>query len=164
MEARKRSISRYSRYVDAPAETVFPLLCPVREHEWIEGWTGELVYADSGVAELDGVFTASPFERIGRETWTCSRYEPPYRIDYIRMSPATVIRLELTLAPAGRGSKVTALLVATATNAAGDAILSEFDTAACERGFKPCFLMLAHYLTNGTMLPRSEAHRMAEAG
>lgn len=164
MPDRKRSISRYCHYVEAPAGKVFPLLCPVREYEWIDGWAGQLVYADSGLAELDCVFTAELFPEIGRETWTCSRYEPPCRVDYVRMSPHTVVRLELTLAPAGAGTKVTAMFVFTAVDQAGDVILAGFDGATCERHFKPGFLMLDHYLRTGTLLPKNEAAAQALAG
>ena len=162
MECRKRSISRYSHYVAAPLEAVFPLLCPVREYEWIETWRGKLVYSDSGLAELDCVFTNAHFEGIGQETWTCSRYEPPSRIDYVRMSPHTVIRLELTLEPAGAGTKVTAMFVTTAVDREGDDLLKDFDTATCQRHFQPCFLMLDHYLRTNVMLPAREALALAE--
>lgn len=43
------------RLVGAP-DTVFPLLCPVREADWIEGWDPVWVASNSGVAEPDCVF------------------------------------------------------------------------------------------------------------
>jgi hypothetical protein len=164
MERRKRSISRYSHPLNAPVALVFPLLCPVREYEWIEGWQGKLLYSDSGMAELDCVFIATVFEAIGRETWTCSRYEPPYRIDYVRMSPTTVIRLELTLEPQGERSRISATLVATAVDASGDALIDGFGSSTCEHHFKPGFLMLDHYLRTGSRLSRNEALALAAAG
>ncbi|HET7731794.1 MAG TPA: hypothetical protein VFK48_17360, partial [Usitatibacter sp.] len=38
---------------------VFPLLCPVREADWIEGWDPGIVITASGVAERDCVFTTA---------------------------------------------------------------------------------------------------------
>ena len=35
---------------------VFPLLCPVREADWIDGWNPVLVLTQSGFAEQDCVF------------------------------------------------------------------------------------------------------------
>jgi len=69
--------------VAGPPRDVFPLLCPVREHDWIPHWSGELIYSDSGVAELGCVFrtTAS----AGEETWTVSRYQPPVAIGFVRV-------------------------------------------------------------------------------
>jgi hypothetical protein len=162
MQDRKRSISVHSEVVRARAEEVFPLLCPVREYEWIEGWQGKLVYADSGLAELDCVFTAELFPEIGPETWTCSHYEPPRRIDYVRMSPHTVLRLELTLSPAGTGTRVEARIVATAVDETGDDRLAGFDTGLCQRHFGPCLRMLDHFLVTGAKLPQAEALAAAD--
>lgn len=157
MQNGRRSISTYSRFIAAPQEKVFPLLCPTREYEWIEMWKGELVYSDSGVAECDCVFVAAPFDAIGPETWTCSRYEPSARIDYVRMSPHTVIRLELKLEPAGSGTRLSAALVMTALDRVGGDFVAGCNSGTCAAHFKPCFLMLDHFVRTGTMLPHAEA-------
>jgi hypothetical protein len=34
----KRLILEYAGLVSAAPEAVFPLLCPVREYEWLDGW------------------------------------------------------------------------------------------------------------------------------
>jgi len=161
MEQRRRSISTYSRHISAPPEKVFPQLCPVREYDWIEGWQGKLVYSDSGVAELDCVFTTTSSDAIGPETWTCSRYEPLQRIDYVRMSAHTVIRLQLDLAAAGTGTRLTAALVITALDRTGDDLVAGCNSGTCEAQFKPCFLMLDHFLRTGAMLPGKEALALA---
>jgi len=41
----------------APPEKVFPLLCPIREYEYIPAWECDVVYLGSGFAENGGVFT-----------------------------------------------------------------------------------------------------------
>jgi hypothetical protein len=87
--------------VAAGAEELFPLLCPVREYEWIPDWRCRMIYSESGVAEKDAVFTTveRPF---GKLLWTCVVYEPPRRVEYLmtRGSMAS-IRLELELAEEG---------------------------------------------------------------
>jgi Polyketide cyclase / dehydrase and lipid transport len=57
-----RVTRRYVQHIDAPPERVFPLLCPVREREWLHGWTEqvEMVHSDSGVAEEGCVFRTAP--------------------------------------------------------------------------------------------------------
>jgi hypothetical protein len=83
--------------VAARAEELFPLLCPVREYEWIPDWRCRMVYSGSGVAEKDAVFTTveRPF---GNVLWTCAVYEPPRRIEYlITQGSRASIRLELAL-------------------------------------------------------------------
>lgn len=161
MTTRKRSTSSYTHYMGAEAGAVFPLLCPVREYEWIEWWRATLLHSLSGLAEQDCVFTSTVLEAVGQEVWTCSRYEPPQRIDYIRVGRSTVIRLELTLAPAGPGTALTALMVVSALDEAGDAIVADFAKHGCEGYFKPGALMLAHYLATGALLPATEALALA---
>jgi hypothetical protein len=160
----KRQISTYTTYVAGPPEKTFPLLCPEQECDWIEGWPEKRkhIYTDSGFAELDCIFTATVFDRLGPETWCCSRYEPSKAIDYLRMSPHTVIRLELRLEPAGPGTHITAKLVFSALDKKGEEFLETCHHDTCEQHFKPCFIMLDHFLRTGKMLPMAEA--LARAG
>ncbi len=50
--SRPNRITRsYTQSLVAPPEKVMPLLCPVMEAEWIDGWDPVLVLSDSGVVE-----------------------------------------------------------------------------------------------------------------
>ena len=40
----------YRQHLVAPPDAVFPLLCPVRETEWVQGWDPTLVVTASGAA------------------------------------------------------------------------------------------------------------------
>jgi hypothetical protein len=83
--------------IQAPASEVFPLLCPVREYEWIPDWRCEMVYSRSGVAEREAMFLTRmmPF---GKELWTCTLYEPPRRIEYLLTHGSKIaMKLELEL-------------------------------------------------------------------
>jgi len=53
----RRVAHEYTQTNPASPEKVFPLLCPVREADWIPGWRYTLIYSDSGVAELGCIFT-----------------------------------------------------------------------------------------------------------
>lgn len=52
----------YIQRLHASPEEVFPLLCPVRETEWVDGWNPLTVYSRSGVVERDCVFTTGEEE------------------------------------------------------------------------------------------------------
>ena len=39
-----RVVKSYTMTINALPETVFPLLCPVREYEWIEPWCCDMVF------------------------------------------------------------------------------------------------------------------------
>jgi hypothetical protein len=88
-------------FVPAPASEVFPLLCPVREYEWIPDWRCEMVWSKSGVAERDTMFTTKIMP-IGKEFWTCTLYEPPRRIEYLLTHGSKfAMKLELGLSEEG---------------------------------------------------------------
>ena len=90
----------FSYEVSAEPEAVFPLLCPVREYEWLDGWACEMVYSQSGVAELGCVFKTH-FGEVP-EMWHVNFYDPPRRIEYLVVAPDTLItRLTIELARSG---------------------------------------------------------------
>jgi hypothetical protein len=88
----------------AAAARIFPLLCPVREYDWIPDWRCEMVYSESGVAEENAVFHTR--ELFGRRTvWCCITYEPPALIEYLLVLGASgVVRLSIRLDEAPGGS------------------------------------------------------------
>ena len=100
----RRSWLRWEDGMTVPArpERVFPLLCPVREYDWIPTWTCEMIHSVSGVAE-DGCVFQTQFPRDGgRMTWVVSVYEPPLRIEFSCVAPERfAMRLKIRLAPAG---------------------------------------------------------------
>jgi len=55
-------------------DELFPLLCPVREMEYVPGWNPTLVVSDSGVVEQDCLFIVpdSPADSI----WVVNDYRP----------------------------------------------------------------------------------------
>lgn len=70
-QPQRRSFA-YAGTVGAPPAEVFPLLCPVREYEWLPDWRCTMVYSESGVAETGAVFQT----RIDLgETWVTTRHE-----------------------------------------------------------------------------------------
>lgn len=101
-----RSVRSHAQRIDAPPERVFPLLCPVREAEWLDGWAGalEMVHSESGLAEEGCVFrTRLP----GRPdtVWTITRHDPERRlVEFFRVTDglvATRLRIEVAAAPNG---------------------------------------------------------------
>jgi hypothetical protein len=98
-----RVAHEYTQTNSAPPEKVFPLLCPVREADWAPGWHYNLVYSDSGAAELGCIFTTpgSPADT----TWIVTEYDPSaFRIAFVWVEPERVaaeIRIHLTPAENG---------------------------------------------------------------
>ena len=65
----------YTQTNEAPPDKVFPLLCPVREADWVPGWKYNLIYSESGVAE-DGCVFSTPNDGGPDTTWMVTRYDP----------------------------------------------------------------------------------------
>jgi len=73
-------IFTYSGTVPASPAEVFPLLCPVMEYDWLDGWACSMKYTQSGVAEQGCAFSTQI--QIG-ENWICTKYEPLTSIQYV---------------------------------------------------------------------------------
>lgn len=81
----------YRQEIEGTPQEIFPLLCPNREKDWLDGWDYEMVYSISGFAESNCVFGTSMH---GRETtvWMVSRYEPDQRIiEFVRFTPNEMV-------------------------------------------------------------------------
>src|SRR5271170_7576269 len=95
----KRVTHEYTQNNVAPPEKVFPLLCPVREADWVPGWEYRLIYSKSGVAE-DGCVFITPNEDGTETTWVVTDYDPAsFRIAFAWVNPRLVaaqIRISLS--------------------------------------------------------------------
>lgn len=116
----------YTQHLVAPSATVFPLLCPVREAEWIPGWDPQLVVSASGVAEPDCVFVtaAEPADAI----WYVTRHEPQAGfVEMIRITPeVTACRLTIRLRDAEGGCEADVAYAHTSLGPRGDAFVASF--------------------------------------
>jgi hypothetical protein len=61
--------------IEAPRALVFPLLCPVRERDWLPGWQADVVFSHSGLVE-DGCLFRSRNPKLGEGLYVTSRHEP----------------------------------------------------------------------------------------
>ena len=115
----------------AAPERVFPLLCPVREFDWLPHWACEVIHTESGVAE-DGCVFQTAFPGDGKVTWVVSAYEPPARIEFTCVAPDLfVMRLKLRLEPHGADETMVGWRREfLSLNEAGDRHLAEHKTGA----------------------------------
>ena len=133
-------------------EKIFPLLCPTREYDWIDTWKCRMIYSDSGHAELDCVFKTD-FPSDGPEdAWVVCRYEPPRRIEFVRVNPLRAIRYTICLHEALPGrTEADWSQVVTGLSAEGDAFVRGLDEAAFAQRMREVENMLNHYLSTGRM-------------
>lgn len=82
-----RAVFTGSQTYPSPPEEVFPMLCPVREYEYLPPWECDIVYPEQGLAEAGGVFTTSlPKDGGIKDVWVISRYEQVKAIEFVRVN------------------------------------------------------------------------------
>jgi len=148
----KRIVSEGTMRLPAAPERVFPLLCPVREFDWIDTWAARIVYTDSGVAEEGCVFTTA--EPDGSETvWTVSRYAPEAgAIEFVMVTPGLVAtRLAITVRAEGEGAIAVWRRTFTALSPAGERAMTALAAHGPAR-MRRLEAQLDHYLRTGTAL------------
>jgi hypothetical protein len=149
-----RRVFRFEAPLPAAAERAFPLLCPIREQVWIQGWRASVVHSESGVAEDNAVFRTRLFSG---ETWITSRHEPDaYRVEYsiVGGSQAT-LRLDLALLPEpGDRCRLRITRTYTGIGFHGRARVRGLTEAGIEKENALLALQLSHYLRTAEMLRR----------
>ncbi|HEY1406758.1 MAG TPA: hypothetical protein VF857_09130 [Spirochaetota bacterium] len=148
----KRMTKKNSMILAGTPEKVFPLLCPIREYEWIEGWACDLIFSDSGLIEQDCIFITR-FGDGTPETWHVSHYEKNRFICFIRMTDFRTVRFEITLTDNHDGSS-TAIWTQTFTalNERGNTSIESMDNDLFTAQIRLREQQLNHYLNTGTML------------
>jgi hypothetical protein len=150
----KRVSHEYTQTNDAPPEKVFPLLCPVREAEWVPGWRYRLIYSRSGVAEEGCVF-ATPNDAGSETIWMTTHYDPTaFTIAYAWVEPGTIatqLRISLSPAPGGKTSAHIRYLY-TGLSAAGNATLERYTPEWFRKKMQGWEAAINHYLRTGKLI------------
>ncbi|RPJ56702.1 MAG: hypothetical protein EHM23_22825 [Acidobacteria bacterium] len=125
----RRHVTDWTSELEAQPEEVFPLLCPVREYEWLEGWKCEMIYSESGVAEANCIFETK--FRGESATWAVSRYEPPKRIEFVVVTPQIqVCRLDISLEPSEKGTRLRWVRIFTGLSDRGNETIDSWKTSS----------------------------------
>lgn len=121
-----RASRSYTQRLVGTVEEVFPLLCPVREADWVDGWNPSLVVSSSGIAEPDCVFvtSATPVDAI----WYVTRHEPQAGfVEMLKITPGlTACRLSIQLRAIEGGSEADVTYCHTSLGPEGDAFVASF--------------------------------------
>lgn len=139
----------YTQQLCAEPGKVFPLLCPVREAEWLEHWDPLAVITHSGVAETDCVFSTQAVPR--NAVWYITRHEPETAfVEMIKLTPevtACRLRIQLTGIPGGCEAHITYLH--TSLGPKGDAFIEAFTEEHFRVFMRDWEARLNHFLRTG---------------
>ena len=142
----------YVQHLFAEPARVFPLLCPVREADWIEGWNPLQVISHSGVAEIDCVFTTAA--ESADAIWYVTRHEPDAGfVEMLKITPGvTACRLRIQLQATASGCDAMVTYMHTSLGPAGDAFVAGFTADYYTQFMRDWEARLNHYLMHGTAL------------
>jgi hypothetical protein len=154
-----RVVHEFTQTNPAPPERVFPLLCPVREADWLPGWQYRLIYSDSGVAELGCVFTTpNPPASTTRDgaasetTWIVSDHDPAaFCVAFVWIDPGQIIT-EIRIQLARSGAEATRTHIRyryTGLSPAGNRELESYDQKWFASKMQNWETMINHYLRTG---------------
>ena len=149
----RRVTRTYTQHLVGEPSAVFPLLCPVREADWMDGWDPLLVISSSGVAEPDCVFTttARPVDAV----WYITRHEPEAGlVEMLKITPhVTACRLTIQLRPAPGGCEADVTYAHTSLGPHGDTFVASFTEDFYRQFMQDWESRINHYLRHGTPLP-----------
>jgi len=152
-----RATHTYRQSLHAPPAKVFPLLCPVRETEWAEGWLPDLVISNTGVAERDCVFITP--DNAGKAIWYITRHEPEkWFVEMLKiLAGVTACRLTIQLSENGDGCFADVTYSHTSIGPAGDEFVAKFTADYYQKFMQAWEKALNHFLKTGCRLPESAA-------
>ena len=142
----------------AAPERVFPLLCPVREADWLPQWQYRLIHSQSGAAELGAIFT-TPNPEGPETTWIVTHYRPAeFEIAFAWVRPEMLAcRLEIFLSPAAPDStRALWRYTYTALSPAGERELERMDAAWFKHRMRRLEAAINHYLEHGSIISGRE--------
>jgi hypothetical protein len=147
-----RTAHTYTQQLEGTPGQVFPLLCPVREYEWVNGWDPGLVVTESGAAELDCIFTTGDGDQ--QAVWVVTRYEPPGFIEFVKINPHEMVgRISIVLRPDGSDRTFADVTYAfTALNDRGIVAVDAFTADYYTEFMQEWEIELNHFLRTGTKL------------
>lgn len=147
----------YRQTIEATPAAVFPLLCPVREAEWLDGWRYTMVHSRSGLAEHGAVFT-TPQAGEADTVWIVTRHDAAAgAVEFARFTPGLhVCLLTVAVSPASEGrSHVDVTYTYTALTSAGARWLASFTEEAFLDAVTFWERAMNHFLKTGSRLAKS---------
>jgi hypothetical protein len=151
----QRATHTYVQRLVVEPEKVFPMLCPVREADWIEDWDPIAVFSYSGIAEQDCVFVTAG--QPNNAIWYITRYEPENGfVEMLKITPeVTACKLTIRLRAVPDGSEAEVTYSHTSLGPKGDAFVESFTEEHYRQFMREWEEQINHYLLYGSMLRKT---------
>ena len=155
METKYKRIKRiYCQTIHAAPEVIFPLLCPVKEVDWLDGWEFKMIFSGSGLAEKGAVFTTA-YNGEEDTVWLITQHNKiNYKVEFVRVTPgsrASILNIEVK-AQDDETSNVHISYEYTATSDLGNKFIDEFTEETFLKAVKFWEESMNYYLRTGSKL------------
>ncbi len=148
----KRVTRTYTMHLKGTPSKVFPLLCPVREYEWIEHWKCDVVYTESGYAENNCIFKTHYPHDGPEKIWVVTEYAPNEKIEFVVVNSNQVIRFSINLLNENDGTTIAEWRqITTALNEEGEKLIEKYTEENYTAEKKELEEILNYYLTTNKM-------------
>jgi len=150
----KQRTFEYMQTNNASPETVFPLLCPVREADWVDGWQYELIHSKSGFAEQDCVFSTSYNDQTNA-VWQITQYnKEEFQLEFMKFIPnETINKINICLESLGENSTKSIISYQyTGLNEEQNKIIETSQESSFKRLMEYWEKAIKHYLKTGKKL------------
>jgi len=158
----KRITNIHEVEINAAAETIFPLACPVEELKWIEGWGEqyEMIFSESGVNEKNCIFKekmSGPVlvEKPIMTTWVTTIHDPENRcIEFlIIIGDKAIMNIQFDIRVTEKETSMCRWkLILTALDSETNQIPEETMKERMQAVTSALSMMLKHYCETGEMM------------
>ena len=156
----KRISRKYIQINVGPPDKVFPLLCPVRESEWLPHFKAKVIYSSTGISEDGAIFqtTHGDGEPI---TWIITRYKPNSLIEMIYIIPnILIVRINIQLVNHDKEHTETAIRYTyTGLSERGNAEVEKFTEERFNHQMEYWEKAINFYLIHGKMISSDDHYK-----
>ncbi|MFQ5833876.1 MAG: hypothetical protein ACE5H4_14305 [Candidatus Thorarchaeota archaeon] len=156
----KRISREYTQMNAGQPDEVFPLLCPVRESEWLPHFKAEVIHSSTGISE-DGAIFQTTHGDDAKVTWIITKYNPNSLIEMMYIIPDTmIVRINIQLEKHdSRHTKTTIRYTYTGLTERGNKEVGRFTEERFNHEMEFWEEAINHYLIHGKAIS-SNGHHM----
>lgn len=94
----KRVSRKFIQKINSTPDKIFPLICPVRQRDWLDGWNCEMIYSESGLSEEGCVFKTK-HEFDVDTIWVITKHDVEnYIVEYVRITRGVLaVKINISL-------------------------------------------------------------------
>ncbi len=155
----KRISREYKQINYGDPNEVFPLLCLVRESDWLPNFHADVIYSLTGISEDGGIFQTDDDDG-NQIPWIITRYEPNKLIEMIYLVPdVRVVRINIQLTPKNKQlTEINIIYTQTGLSEKGNIEVNKFTEERFNEQMDYWEKAINYYLKNNKLISSEELY------